>query len=305
MTRTTTWNNIGVDVSTSNNIESVLTQAKLNYNVTSRPLEVNNGTNVLYRVPDKLVTINANTGDILGIVGKNYKICQNAEAFDFVNYIDEEIKFVKAGQTASGMVYIIASLPKMNILGDEFVPYVIFQNSHNGKYTVKTAICPLRIVCQNQFNIAFKEAQNTISMRHNGTLENKMADAREVMAKSAEYMKELNRQMEAWANISINSNRLNKLVDAMFPISPDMSVLTVERINAQKQQFINAYNADDNYHFRNTLLGLINAETDFLTHRVPGRKAPTYDEKQFMSVTFDPRAMSQFIELANGIMVAA
>ena len=172
MTRTTTWSRIGTDVTTATDLEQVMAAAGLNYNVSIRPLKVDIGEAEFVSVSDKNVTVNDSTKEVLGIVGKNYNVCQNVEAFDFVNYISEDLSFERAGQTSTGMVYIIAKLPDMEILNDKFTPYVIFQNGHNGMYTVKTTICPLRIVCQNQFNYSFREyTNNTISMRHNNSLE--------------------------------------------------------------------------------------------------------------------------------------
>jgi len=62
-------------------------------------------------VPDKFATVREDTGEILGVVGNNYNICQNEDAFDFINYMSNDIKFERAGQTASGLVYIVAQLP--------------------------------------------------------------------------------------------------------------------------------------------------------------------------------------------------
>lgn len=304
MTRTTTWTNIGTDVKGAADLNEVLKLAGLDYSVSTRPLEVNVGLKTLQSVPDKIITINDNNHEVLGIVGKNYSVCQNADAFDFVNYIDSDIKFEKAGQTHSGMVYIIASLPEMNILGDQFIPYVIFQNGHNGHYTVKTTICPLRIVCQNQFNYSFGNFDNTISMRHNSTLEAKMIDAKEILSKTAEYMTALNNDMQKLASQKIDEKNLYKVVEAMFPIMPDMKDSKKEKIMEQRKVFENAYFANDNQNFRRTLMGLVNAEADYLTHRVADRKAPTYDERKFLSVTFDPKAMNKFITVANSIVVA-
>lgn len=305
MTRTTTWSRIGTDVSTATDLEQVMADAGLDYNVSIRPLKVDIGEAEFVSVSDKNVTVNDSTKEVLGIVGKNYKVCQNAEAFDFVNYISEDLSFERAGQTSTGMVYIIAKLPDMEILNDSFTPYVIFQNGHNGMYTVKTTICPLRIVCQNQFNYSFREyTNNTISMRHNSSLEYKMADAKEVMKKTAEYMQALNNDMNRMATTNIDEKNLHKLVEAMFPIKADATDLLKTRIEEQRKQFMAAYMADDNQNFRKTLLGLVNAEADYLTHRTPNRNASTFSERQFLTVTFDPKTMNKFIETAQSILVA-
>ena len=90
------------------------------------------------------------------------------------------------------MVYIIGKLPEVDILGDTFTPHVIFRNGFSGKVKISAAICPLRIVCQNQFNFAFQDTQNSVAIRHVQNAGVKLQEAREVLRVSADFMAELN-----------------------------------------------------------------------------------------------------------------
>jgi len=157
--RIATWKPIGEDVSRVKTLETVLRKSGLDYEVKKQ--EIYTGEDKKIIVPGQFATVGSN-GRVYGIVGKDYMVCQNYEAFDFINYIKDDIKFVKAGETVSGLVYIIAELPEVKVLGDEFKPYVIFQNGHNGGISIKAAICPLRIVCQNQFSMAFAKTKNAV-----------------------------------------------------------------------------------------------------------------------------------------------
>ena len=130
--RETTWSRIGTDVSEATTLEEVLEKAKLNYNVIKAPIyTMQNGQLVEYK--DKVATVDAATGETFGIVSPRYEICQNESAFEFINSVTDDIEFVKAGTTHTGMIYIIAKMRNQNILGDDFTPYIIFQNSHNGE----------------------------------------------------------------------------------------------------------------------------------------------------------------------------
>ena len=53
--------------------------------------------------------------------------------------------------------------------------------------------------------------------------------------------------------------------------------------------------ADDNANFRGTAWGVINAYTDFITHKVPTGNSATKDEGKFMTVTFNPAAMNAIL----------
>lgn len=143
MNRTTTWNRIGTDITSATSSSEALNMAGLNYEVEKVPVFLENG----FKVPGYFATKVVNSDRTLGIVGSDYTVVQNNEAFDFINsVIPEGLEFVKAGETKKG-IYLITKLPSHYILGDEVTPYLILQNSHNGKCSIRSAICPLRIVC--------------------------------------------------------------------------------------------------------------------------------------------------------------
>jgi phage/plasmid-like protein (TIGR03299 family) len=296
-TRTATWENIGTKLENANNIHEVLKQSGLDYRVHKEELTTESGL----IVPDYVATVKDN-GDMCGVVGKKYEICQNEDAFDFVNYIDGDVKFLKAGETQTGMIYIIGVLPTVNILGDDFTPHLIFQNGHNGRYSVKTAIVPLRIVCQNQFNFAFKEAKNTITIKHNSLLEEKLVNAREVMKDTAEYMKTLREKAELYAGLKLTPEMLNMVIKNFFPVKDDMTDRQKNTVLAQRVQFENAYNAEDNLNFRGCGWGVFNAYSDYLTHREI-KATKNANENHFMAVTFNPD-FAKFMELVNSVAVA-
>jgi len=297
MNRTATWANIGTNLDNASNISEVLQQSGLNYTVHKEKIVTESGL----IIPEQVATVKDN-GKVLGVVGKNYEICQNAEAFDFANYIDGDVEFIKAGETHSGMVYIIGVLPTVNILGDAFTPHLIFQNGHNGRYCVKTAIVPLRIVCQNQFNWAFKEAQNSITIKHNGLLEYKLANAKMVMRDTAEYMKTLNQKVELFAGLKLTPAMVTKVIENFFPIKEDMTDRQKANILNQRVQFERAYNEEDNVNFRGCAWGMMNAYSDYLTHREV-KATKNASENQFMTVTFNPD-FTKFMNVVNSVAVA-
>ena len=80
--RATTWTSIGTDVNT-NNISTVLKEAKLDYKVVTRPIMTKVGNEEII-IPNRVATVKEGTNEVLGIVSNKYQICQNEEAFDFV-----------------------------------------------------------------------------------------------------------------------------------------------------------------------------------------------------------------------------
>jgi phage/plasmid-like protein (TIGR03299 family) len=266
--------------------------------VEKQPIYLANNT----LVPGKVATVRTDTSEVLGIVSKNYEIYQNTDAFDFIGNI-ENIKFVKAGQTRTGMIYIIGQLPSTTVLGDTFAPYVIFQTSHNGVYTVKATICPLRIVCQNQFAMSFRDSSNTISIQHSSRLPQKIAQAQQLLNDTAVYMGSFTNTAEELALLKVGDKaNVNQIINAFFKSTKEITERQQEAINRQKAAILEAYDYNDNANFQGTAWGLVNAFTDFATHR-ERKKTKNANESTFMSVTFDTRTLGRFIECIKDVAV--
>ena len=292
MARTATWNNIGTDVKATN-INEVLKESGLDYNVITTPLTTRvNGKEIL--VPGRVATVNERSGEIIGVVSNRYKVCQNEEAFDFVNNVGD-VEFIKAGETNTGMVYVIGKLPEVTVLGDTFTPFLIFQNGHNGIYTVKTTICPLRIVCQNQFNYAFKHSSNTISIQHSSQYAKKLAEAEKLITNTATYMRDFNNTAEELAKLKIGKDEnVQNIINAFFTVAAEASDREIAKVYAEREALFAAYKAEDNNNFEGTVWGLVNGFSDYITHKET-KNTKFKDESKFMTVTFDPKLFSRFV----------
>lgn len=288
--RTATWSKVGKSVEECKSMDQVLKASGLDYTVEMRPVFMDAGGAAKYRVeiPNRFVTVRTSDDHPYDVVSDKFEIIQNREAFDFVNFMGEGLTFEKAGETANGMVYIIGKLPEVSILGDAFTPYVLFRNGFNGKTKITAAISPLRIVCQNQFNFAFKNTANAITIRHVRNAEAKLEEARETLRMTADYMEQLNLMAEHYAGMKISESRLERIVKYMFPIPEDTAINAFKKKNLEDQRaaFINAHNQDDNANFRGTAWGLVNAYTDFITHKEPAGKREDRFEGKFVSTTF-------------------
>lgn len=294
--REATWSRIGTDVRESKSIEDVLKAAKLDYTVSPSDIIVNSTGET---ISDKVANI-TDDGRYLGIVGKDYNICQNIEAFDFINNINDEITFVKAGETHTGMVYVIAELPSIEVFGDKITPNVILQNGHNGRYALKTTIVPLRIACQNQFANAFKEIPSTISIMHSRTMADKMHQAHTLLANVSNYMSEFKAVAESMYLKKLTREQVNKIIDGFFKKSiRSMAMLSERQQNTIETQIATmkaAYDSEDNQNLKGTLFGLVNAYADYLTHYAKSQK---YADSKFLATSFDNNYMQNFINYSN------
>lgn len=290
MMREATWINIGTDIREANNVNEALAISGLDYNVVKQNIYLPNGA----LVPKKFATVQEGTDNVFGVVGDNYELVQNRDAFEFIDgIIPEGLEFVKAG-TTKDTVYIIAKLPEHYVLGDEFVPYIIFQNSHNGFSTLRAAICPLRIVCQNQFAMAFKNADNFISLRHSSSVHERMIEAQAVLTSAANYMDTFSKEAEELATIKLSEAKQTMLINNFFAIPEDASQRKINNMMEKRDEFMVALNQEDNREYRGTAWGMMNAFADYITHLNPKRRTELSEVNRFQTVTLNPQMMNNF-----------
>ena len=301
--RQSTFANLGKSIKNSETVEAALIDAELNYEVHKTPIYTNGvlieGNYATCPTFDDGQTY----GTPFGIVSDKYQVINNNEAFSFIDCIPD-LEFEKMGETKGGMIYFIGKLPELNILGDSFDSHLIFRTSHNGRYNLQATICPLRIVCQNQFNIAFKESPNTITIRHSRQAPERIEEARRVITAHGEYYKTLQIQANEWATTHVGAYSIQQVIDDLFPIKEDMKEFQKDRMEEARHLFNKALNSNDNQNFKNSMWGMINAYSDYITHREPARQTATASENKFMSVTFDPAIMNNFIQLVQSKIAA-
>lgn len=256
------------------NSHQALVAAGLDWTVESKPIYDAHG-NII-----KGFKANTRSSDskVLGIVSDRYKIVQNVDAFQFTdNLIGGDVRYETAGSLLGGQkVWMLAKMPEKKIAGDDVETYVCFTNSHDGKGSVKAIVTPIRVVCQNTMNIALSRAQRSWSIRHQGNIENKIAEAREVLELTDIYMEELAKQAERWANVTINEDAFQKILNKIFPVKEDDTDRKKNNVQKQKDDFTLCYFAPDLVKFQKSAWGVINAATDYVAHSEPARMTQNY-----------------------------
>ena len=305
--RTSTFENVGTDVSHCKTSEEVLSEARLSYNVVTRRIKYEGTDGSLRDYPDKVLTMNETNGKVYGVVSEKYTVCQNKDAFNFIDYIghdDTGFEFVKAGEVSSGkgkgLIYIIARISETTLMGDTITPYIIFQNSHDGLASVRATITPLRIVCQNQFNLAFKKSSNTVRIIHAPQMNERLFMARSMMRDVRDYMQTFKCNAEQLVMKKVEFDNVVKLFNQVFQYDPNTMTKRQEN-NYEKNRtaFINCYKHDDNQNFVGTAWGVINGAADYLTH-YKGIRKPS-DETMFVNTTFLSMALNQFFSMVSEI----
>jgi phage/plasmid-like protein (TIGR03299 family) len=142
-------------------------------------------------------TVRIDTGEVLGIVGRQYRPVQNSEAFAFADSLvsDGAARYESAGALRGGrLVWMLARLgdPFDVVPGDPTMPYLLMHNGHDGRRAVRVGLTAVRVVCANTLNLALRGMSGTgMVIRHCGRLEDQLDQARAVLGLStaavAEY----------------------------------------------------------------------------------------------------------------------
>ena len=291
MTRTSTWVNVGTEAS-SNSFTDLLAKSDLDYNAVTEDLFVEH-EGVKIQVPNKKVVLREDTKEIFGIVSDRYQLCQNRDALDFVEHLDG-LTLMRAGSTG-GLVWMIGKLPEITVLGDTITPHLIFQNSHDGSCSIKTTICMLRMVCQNQFVSSFRESPATINIRHQGDLDEKLLVARQTMQGVYDYVKNYDAAAQIMATKKVTPKKFNEIVEGFFKIPEDASDRSKNFILERREKFREAYDVDDNQNFKGTQWGLVNAYSDLITHEDYARKTSNWEVNRFIN-SLSPSTMNEFMK---------
>lgn len=283
MIRNLPWHNIGKEIINANSIYDAMHQSELDFEVVKNPIFDHLG-NV---VPNNFATTRTSDNYVLGIVGKNYKIVNNIDAFEFTDsLLADGVTFEKAGQFHNGKAsWLLAKMPETDILGDKFDPYIVFINSFDGSGSIKVAMTPIRLACSNALNFAFNNAKRSWSTRHIGDIHNKLEEAKYTLDLANNYIIELEHRAQLLASKKMSDAEFEKIFNKILPIDYNRdSVRKIRNIETIKETMMKSLNAPDLANFTGTAWQKINAVTDTIDHIIPARMTESYAENNWAKI---------------------
>lgn len=224
------WHNLGQIVQEYPTSEEAIKFAGLDYEVEKSPLftkgagimENTNGIEMIdseLEVPNYFANIRTDNNTVLGVVGKDYHIVQNREAFSFFDSIvggGNGILYETAGALGNGeRIFITAKLPDYIRVGngdDITEKYIFLTTSHDGSGSITAAFTPVRIVCQNTLNASLKNMSNVVRIRHTAGAKKRLEDAHKVMGLANKLSTELESTFNHWAKIKVGDDEMKKLI---------------------------------------------------------------------------------------------
>ncbi len=206
------WHRLGQLVDGRMTSRECMEQALLDYEVDKGKVYVKYNEPINDRktvvLKDKFITYRTDTGDSFSMVGNNYEVIQNREAFEFFDSIVGERRAIyeTAGALGKGeIVFITAKLPDHILIGgkDTIDQYLLLTMSHDGSSSIIAKFTPIRVVCNNTLSAALSRGSNIFKIRHTASARDRMVDAQKLLALTYKNSKQTQEVYEHLTKIKI------------------------------------------------------------------------------------------------------
>lgn len=286
-----------------------------NWNVRLNPLETNLGGSTLI-IPDRFAVLRDNPivagqVDLLGVVGDRYVVTQNEDLAQLLdNLVDESgAKIETAGALNGGkQVFITMKMPGSIRVGgvDPVDNYLAVTSGHDGNSSITMMVTPVRIVCQNTMNLAFKLATNQFRVKHTrGAQRILLEEARKALDFSFNYLEGFQQEAEQLINTTLTQSQFEQIILAEFGASEGAPAATQTRaltkLDQMAELFSDAFTQEG---VRETAWAGLNALTEWNDHFAPVRVAPGSSETEARSrnAVVDPRFKNRALQLMTALV---
>lgn len=281
-TREAPWHGLGQRVEQALHSEDALRLAGLDWTVIQRSIQTYDDIEITgYKA-----NIRESDNRVLGVVTDRYKIVQNHEAFSFTNeLLDEGVRYETAGSLQNGKkVWLLAKLPEKYIIsGDHVSPYMVFSNSHDGSGSIKVAMTPIRVVCQNTLNLALSTAKRMWGTIHTGDINSKLEEAKKTLLMAESYMDQLRDEAGRLNQIKLSDHKVMEYIELLLPLPDNASKIQEKNNRLLRADMQHRYfDAPDLNDVGKNAYRFINAVSDFATHAKPLRETASYKENMFL-----------------------
>jgi phage/plasmid-like protein (TIGR03299 family) len=304
------WHGLGVNVDRACSSAQAIQFAGLDWSVVKVPMGFeHNGQRVMTR--DTFAIVRADNGAHLGTVGSRYAPIQNADGFGYLDNVLSSVgaKYETAGSLYGGSkVWMLAHLPeqRFSIAGEDACePYVVFMNTHDGSGAAACYPTSVRVECNNTLRISAKDKAKGISIRHTGSVKDKVKAAQKALGMAIDGFQAFKDNAEMMARtecdpmpyfdgvldsvLDITRAEMSKGADALAAV---IAVTHAEREAARKlaehkiktrreifDDMVTRYESERCANGRGSLWSAFNAVTESADHGLAGGKLRG-DDKQ-------------------------
>ena len=278
------WHGLGTRVEEAPSSKEAIELAGLDWKVNACPIYDHRGI----LIPGYQANTRDKDDKVLGIVGDQYQIVQNREAFDFTDaLLGEGMKYETAGSLKGGkQIWLLGKMPEIKLAGDQVEPYLCFSNTHDGSGAIKVCMTPTRVVCNNTLSFALSHAKRSWSTIHKGDIKTRLDAARDTLGLMEIYLKRLEEEADRLANEPLSSGELIVAFDQILlkKAKDKMTQREKKAVDNQRDAIYACMFAPDLAQFIGTKWGFLNAVADYVSHGEPMRKTANWQENRFANI---------------------
>jgi len=277
------WHGLGTALNGPATSAEAIKAAQLDWKVLKVPLCALDKTGSA-KVPDYFATVpeyawGEQGCPVFGVVGRDYKLLQNTDAFRFFDSIVGmgAAIYHTAGALRNGSrVWVLAKLPScIRVVGDDLAEkYLLLSNGHDGHTAIRIKFTPVRVVCQNTLTRALK-AGPTASIAHKPDMPRRLDKAKETLGIINAQFKTMEQDFQRMARMTLTDELLASYLAAVFPAPPPtpgesrMAESLRERALFDREQSARLAvegKGNDVKNVRNTLWAAYNGVTEYVDH---------------------------------------
>jgi phage/plasmid-like protein (TIGR03299 family) len=180
-------------------------------------------------------------------VGTKYKaVAPRASMSMFDQLVDENAAHWESFGTLKGGRVLFGTMKIPDHItvgdGDEVDFYLTLLDSYDGSSPLRALIAPIVVVCTNTARMASNTAARQWSLRHTGSIDGRVAQARESLGLTFTYMEEFEKEMAALVAQDYTLREFEKLATQLLPGEPDDG----ERFTDPQYDLINLFDHSPN-----------------------------------------------------------
>lgn len=291
--REVAWHRLGTVTDGAQTAQDALKLAQLDWQVykSESPVQVpvvtNDGVTTI-EVADKYATYRDHPKlglQGLGVVGSQYEVIQNEEAFDFLNALADEsgAVFETAGSLNDGrQVFMSMKMPEQITLagGQDVVDmYLMATTSHNGTKAFTVAVTPVRPVCSNTVALALAQAKSSWYLKHTSNVKGRVQQARESLGLVFQYEQEYQKAIDSLAAAAFTERELDAFLKSLVKDVPKAATDRQQAKVLDTRAGIKAlWNAPTQANVTGTRWAAFNAVVEWADWAQPVRTPKTMDE---------------------------
>lgn len=237
----------------------------------------------------------SDNGATLGINGADFQHVSNAMLWDMAEAVEGlakgSVRFETGGSLRGGRsVWLLVAMNEPLLFrGDrsETIPYLNFQNAHDGRGSFRAQATMVRTVCKNTSIAADIDSQQRgteYTFHHTKNVADRIEEAKVALAGWRESVENFKAQMDLLAMQEVTPAQVEWFIEKMIPL-PTSGLVTervANNVTEARGLLFNTLHSITNEGLEGTSLGLFNAAVEHHDYNLKAKSAETRFSRNFI-----------------------